>query len=275
MVSVGRALWRLARVFSRGLGGLLTCALLFPFITPAQRMRHVGAWSKRMLAALGIALEVQGAARAGPVLFTANHISWLDILAINAVHPARFVSKADVRHWPVLGWMVACGGTLFIERERKRDALRVVHQVAEALKAGETLAVFPEGTTSDGRGLLPFHANLLQAAISTETPVQAIALRYADATAPVSLAAAYIGDTTLAQSVRAVLCADGLRVRVEFLPAQGTRHLDRRALAERLQHDIADALGIDLNALAPPTGHPADPATGHPSGEPAGGVASA
>ncbi len=275
MVSVGRALWRLARVFSRGLGGLLTCALLFPFITPAQRMRHVGAWSKRMLAALGIALEVQGAARAGPVLFTANHISWLDILAINAVHPARFVSKADVRHWPVLGWMVACGGTLFIERERKRDALRVVHQVAEALKAGETLAVFPEGTTSDGRGLLPFHANLLQAAISTETPVQAIALRYADATAPVSLAAAYIGDTTLAQSLRAVLCADRLRVRVEFLPAQGTRHLDRRALAERLQHDIADALGIDLNALAPPTGHPADPATGHPSGEPAGGVASA
>jgi 1-acyl-sn-glycerol-3-phosphate acyltransferase len=255
MFSAGRALWRLARVFWQGLRGLLTCALLFPFITPAQRMRQVGAWSSRTLAALGIALEVRGAARAGPVLFTANHISWLDILAINAVHPARFVSKADVRHWPVLGWMVACGGTLFIERERKRDALRVVHQVAEALKAGETLAVFPEGTTSDGRGLLPFHANLLQAAISTETPVQAIALRYADATAPVSLAATYIGDTTLAQSLRAVLFADRLRVRVELLPAQGTRHLDRRALAERLHNDIADALGIERNALAGAPGH--------------------
>ena len=255
MFSAGRALGRLARVVWQGVRGLLTCALLFPFITPVQRMRHVGAWSARMLAALGIALEVQGAARQAPVLFTANHISWLDILAINAVHPARFVSKADVRHWPVLGWMVACGGTLFIERERKRDALRVVHQVAEALKAGETLAVFPEGTTSDGRGLLPFHANLLQAAISTETPVQAIALRYADATAPVSLAAAYIGDTTLAQSLRAVLFADRLRVRVELLPAQGTRHLDRRALAERLHNDIAGALGIDLNALAGATGH--------------------
>ena len=278
MFSAGRAFWRLARVCWQGLRGLLTCALLFPFITPAQRMRQVGAWSSRTLAALGIALEVRGAARAGPVLFTANHISWLDILAINAVHPARFVSKADVRHWPVLGWMVACGGTLFIERERKRDALRVVHQVAEALKAGETLAVFPEGTTSDGRGLLPFHANLLQAAISTETPVQAIALRYADATAPVSLAAAYIGDTTLAQSLRAVLFADRLRVRVELLPAQGTRHLDRRALAERLHNDIADALGIERNALAGATGHApglaADERPAPPAAQPgAGGTA--
>ena len=278
MFSAGRALWRLARVSWQGVRGLLTCALLFPFITPAQRMRQVGAWSSRTLAALGIALEVRGAARAGPVLFTANHISWLDILAINAVHPARFVSKADVRHWPVLGWMVACGGTLFIERERKRDALRVVHQVAEALKAGETLAVFPEGTTSDGRGLLPFHANLLQAAISTETPVQAIALRYADATALVSLAAAYIGDTTLAQSLRAVLFADRLRVRVELLPAQGTRHLDRRALAERLHNDIADALGIERNALAGATGHApglaADERPAPPAAQPgAGGTA--
>jgi 1-acyl-sn-glycerol-3-phosphate acyltransferase len=264
MFSAGRALWRLARAFWQGLRGLATCTLLFPFITPAQRMRQVGAWSARMLGALGIALEVKGAAHAGPVLFTANHISWLDILAINAVHPARFVSKADVRHWPVLGWMVACGGTLFIERERKRDALRVVHQVAEALKAGETLAVFPEGTTSDGRGLLPFHANLLQAAISTETPVQAIALRYADAAAPVSLAAAYIGDTTLAQSLRAVLFADRLRVRVELLPAQGTRHLDRRALAERLRDDIADALGMDLTASAGSAAHAPGLAAGQP-----------
>ena len=243
-----RAVWRLMRVTLQGLGGLLTCALVFPFIQPPHRMRHVGAWSARTLRALGLALDVQGAPRAGPVLFTANHISWLDILAINAVHPARFVSKADVRHWPLLGWMVACGGTLFIERERKRDALRVVHQVAEALKAGETLAVFPEGTTSDGQRVLPFHANLLQAAISTETPVQAIALRYADAAAPVSLAAAYIGDTTLAQSMWAVVMAEGLRVSVTMLPAQGTRHLDRRALAERLQLEIGAALGLGLPA---------------------------
>jgi len=208
-------------------------------------MRHVAEWSARTLNALGIALRAQGTPRVGPLLFAANHISWLDILAIDAVHPARFVSKADVRRWPVLGWMVACGGTLFIERERKRDAMRVVHQVARALSAGETLAVFPEGTTSDGQGVLPFHANLLQAAISTETPVQPLALRYSDANRPVSPVAAYIGDTTLAQSLWAVAMADELCVHVTVLPAQGTRHLDRRALAERLRAEIGAALSLE------------------------------
>ncbi len=239
-----RAVWRLFRTALEGLRGLAICALVFPFLNPAQRMRHVGVWASRTLAALGITLEVNGQMRTGPVLIAANHISWLDILAIDAVQPVRFVSKADVRHWPVMGWMVTCGGTLFIERERKRDAMRVVHQVAQALIDGDTVAVFPEGTTSDGKGLLPFHANLLQAAISTETPVQAVALRYTDAHEPVSQAVAYIGETTLAQSVWMVACADRLCVSVVVLDVQGTRHLERRALARKLRLEIAQALGV-------------------------------
>ena len=237
-----RALWRLARVLVHALYGMAICAVAFPFVQPARRMRIVGRWSAQLLTVLGIALQRSGTPRSGPVLFVANHVSWLDILAINAVHPARFVSKADVRHWPVMGWMVACGGTLFIERERKRDALRVVHQVAAALKAGETVAVFPEGTTSDGHALLPFHANLLQAAIATEVAVQPIALRYSDRRHAVSGAVAYVGDTNLAQSVWWVVCADGLQVQVQMLLPEGTRHLDRRALAERLQAQIGSAL---------------------------------
>ena len=197
---------------------------------------------------MGVALDAQGKPRAGPVLLSANHVSWLDILAIDAVEPVRFVSKADVRHWPVLGWMIGCGGTLFIERERKRDAMRVVHQVAQALRAGETLAVFPEGTTSDGTGLLPFHANLLQAAISTETPGQAVALRYRDTFQPVSQAAPYIGETTLAQSLWMVALAQGLCVSVVMLDAQSSRHLDRRALAQRLRVQIAEVLGVELSS---------------------------
>lgn len=241
-----KACWRLARGVLEALRALCTCVFVFPFLNPAQRMKQVGIWASRSLAALGIELEAQGKPRGGPVLLTANHVSWLDILAIDAVQPVRFVSKADVRHWPVLGWMVACGGTLFIERERKRDAMRVVHQVAQTLQAGETVAVFPEGTTSDGTSLLPFHANLLQAAIATETPVQAVALRYRDAHQPVSLAAAYIGETTLAQSLWMVAMADGLRVSVVMLDSQGTRHLDRRALAQKLRLEIADSLGVAL-----------------------------
>ncbi len=241
-----KACWRLARGVLEALRALLICVFVFPRLSPAQRMQEVGVWASRSLAALGIALDAQGTPRPGPVLLTANHVSWLDILAIDAVQPVRFVSKADVRHWPVLGWMVACGGTLFIERERKRDAMRVVHQVAQALQAGETVAVFPEGTTSDGAGLLPFHANLLQAAIATQTPVQAVAIRYCDAQAPVSAAAAYIGETTLAQSLWRVAMAQELRVSVVVLDSQGTRHLDRRALAQKLRLEIAEALRIEL-----------------------------
>ena len=222
--------------------GAAICALVFPFLAPARRMQIVGRWSAQLLTVLGIRLQSNGVGRTGPVLFVANHVSWLDILAINAVHPARFVSKADVRHWPVMGWMVACGGTLFIERERKRDALRVVHQVAQALKAGETVAVFPEGTTSDGHVLLPFHANLLQAAIATEVPVQPVALRYSDKRNAISPAAAYVGDTSLAQSAWWIVCAEGLQVSVQMLLPEGTRHLERRALAERLQAQIGSAL---------------------------------
>jgi len=242
MYRQARAWWRLARVVLEGLRGFLICAFVFPFLKPAQRMRQVGLWASRTLAALGVGIDAQGKPREGPVLLTANHVSWLDILAIDAVQPVRFVSKADVRRWPVLGWMIGCGGTLFIERERKRDAMRVVHQVAQALRSGETVAVFPEGTTSDGTSLLPFHANLLQAAISTETPVQAVALRYRDAFQPFSQAVAYLGETTLAQSLWMVAMAQGLRVSVVMLDAQGTRHLDRRALAQRLRVQIAEVL---------------------------------
>ena len=237
-----RALWRLAAALAQALGGALICALWFPFLAPAQRMDHVGRWSARMLRALGIRLEAHGSVHPAPLLLVANHISWLDILVVNAVHPARFVSKADVKHWPFLGYLVKSGGTLFIERERKRDALRVVHQIAEALKAGDIVAVFPEGTTSDGHDVLPFHANLLQAAIATETPVQPIVLRYRDASSAVSQAPAYVGDTSLAASLWATVMADALVAEMIVENAHGTRHADRRALAELLRDTIVGRL---------------------------------
>lgn len=237
-----RGLWRLARVLGWVLRGLAIVLCRFPGLDAAGRRAEVQRWSARVLQSLGISLRVEGRLRPGAKLLVANHISWLDIVAINAVHPSRFVSKAQVRHWPLLNRLVDAADTLYLERERRRDALRVVHQVAEALEAGDTVAVFPEGTTSDGTTLLPFHANLLQAAIATQTPVQPVALRYADRDHPVSAAAAYVGDTTLLASVWRVACANGLEVRVAVLPARGTRHMDRRALAHLVRADIAGAL---------------------------------
>ena len=234
-----RAAYRLLRCGLHIGRGIAICALVFPFIDATQRMAHVGRWNTRLLHLLGIRVRASGISNDGATLFVANHVSWLDIPVIISVRPMRFVSKSDVRGWPVIGWLVACGGTLFIERTRRSDARRVVHLVAEALLAGDPIAMFPEGTTSDGHGVLPFHANLLQAAVATAVPVQAIALRFADAREPVSAAAAYIGDTTLMQSLWAVASASDLTAHVVVLPALPPQGFERRALAERLRADIS------------------------------------
>jgi 1-acyl-sn-glycerol-3-phosphate acyltransferase len=239
------AWWRVIRAVLHLLRGTLICAFFFPLIDEQARLRRVKRWCGQLLRILGIGLDANGATRGGATLVIANHVSWLDILAINAVHPCRFVSKSDVRHWPLIGWLVASGGTLFIERERKRDALRVVHQVADALRQGQTIAVFPEGTTSEGHGLLPFHANLLQAAISTGAPVQPVALRFSDAREAVSQAAAYVGDTHLLRSLWMIVTARGMRVRVDWLPPLVMMGDDRRVVSELLRQRILAALGAE------------------------------
>jgi 1-acyl-sn-glycerol-3-phosphate acyltransferase len=245
-VKVARAVWRLVRVVLHGLHGLAIVMLVFPRLGAEARQRRIAWWSRRVFERFGARLDVVGSFRPGAKLLVANHVSWLDIMAVHAVCPqARFVSKADVKSWPLIGRLVAAADTLYIVRERTRDALRVVHEMATALKQGDTVAVFPEGTTSLGHDLLPFHANLLQAAIATETPVQPVALRFSDARHEVSPAADYTGDVSLARSLWMLACAEGLVVRVQALPARSVAHADRRALAVLLRQDIRQALGIE------------------------------
>ncbi len=241
--AVPRLLWRVLRVVLHVLHGMAVMALRFPALDAAGRQARIRWWSAGLLRAVGVGLQVRGIPRPGATLLVANHVSWLDIAALHAAVPqARFVSKADVRHWPLLGWLVAGAGTLFIERERKRDALRVVHAMADALRAGETVAVFPEGTTGAGPTLLPFHANLLQAAIATGTPIQPAVLRFADAHQRFSPAVEFVGETTLLQSLWRVASARGLVAHVDLLPPQASTHADRRALAEHLRVCMAEAL---------------------------------
>jgi 1-acyl-sn-glycerol-3-phosphate acyltransferase len=234
-----RAAWRLLRMLLHLLHGMAVMGLRFPSLDAAGRQERIRWWSAKLLRMAGLQLLPSGMPRPGATLLLANHVSWLDIAAIHAVAPqARFVSKADVLAWPLLGWLIKGAGTLFIERERKRDALRVLHQVAEALQAGDTVAVFPEGTTGAGPTLLPFHANLLQAAIAAGAPVQGMALRYSDPAHHFSPAVQFLGDMTLLHSVWRVLSAQGLCVHVDLLLPQGARHADRRALAALMREQI-------------------------------------
>lgn len=226
---------RLLRVLLHVLHGMAIMVLRFGSLDAAGRQARVQWWSAALLRHLGVRLTVHGQARPGAGLLVANHVSWLDITAIHSACPrARFVSKADVLKWPLLGWMIRGGGTLFIERERKRDAMRVVHEMAAAMRAGDLVAVFPEGTTGEGPQLLPFHANLLQAAIAVEAPAQPVALRFSEPGQRFATSAQYVGDTTLLQSLWRIACAQELAVEVRFLLSEGTAHLERRALAERL-----------------------------------------
>ena len=237
------ALWRILCVAGMVARGLWLAGVVMPRRDVAGRQAIVQGWSVRMLRCLGVEVRVTGRAHPGAVLMVANHVSWLDIPALHASAPqARFVSKAAIAHWPLLGKLARAGGTLFIERERKRDALRVVHEVAEALRQADAVAVFPEGTTGAGYGVLPFHANLLQAAITTATVVQPVAIRYSEPGHPVSIAAQYTGSTTLVESLMKVCRARGLVVDVRFLPAEPVGESDRRVLAEQLRERIAAEL---------------------------------
>jgi 1-acyl-sn-glycerol-3-phosphate acyltransferase len=180
-------------------------------------------------------------------LVLANHISWLDIMVINAALPCRFVSKSDVRQWPLIGGLVEGSGALFIERDRRRDAMRVVHLMAERLRAGDRLAVFPEGTTGDGSSLLPFHANLLQAAVATEMPVQLLGLQYTDARSGLRHdAPTYIGDTSLLESLWRTACATGLQAELHVGLADTAQGRDRRTWAEALRRELAQRLDLPL-----------------------------
>jgi 1-acyl-sn-glycerol-3-phosphate acyltransferase len=241
-----RASWRLGRALLHAIAGWLTITLLFPHWPQQRRDATVQAWAQRMLRILGIPLQVSGAPPAqGPMLLVANHISWLDILVIHAARHCRFVAKSDLKHWPLLGTLATGGGTLYIEREKRRDAMRVVHHMAESLQRGEIVAVFPEGTTGDGEALLPFHANLVQAAISAHAPVQPVALRFVDqCTGRNSPGPLYLGDDTLLTSLWRTLAGPPFVAQVRFGQPQRDQGRDRRQWAHDL-HAAVDALRID------------------------------
>lgn len=240
-----RAIWRLLWALCHIAAGLWTIWRLFPQLDQPAKEARVHRWAQAMLRGVGITLVVQGQPVAsGPALLVANHLSWLDIVVMHASRYCRFVSKSDIKHWPLIGTLAGGAGTLYIERSSKRDAHRVVHQMAERLRLGEVLAVFPEGTTADGIHLKPFHANLLQAAISADVPVQPVALRFVDAdTGQTCFAPRYIDDDSIFVSIWETLCVKELRAEVVFGEAQHCNGRDRRNWAADLQKEVEDLRG--------------------------------
>lgn len=263
-VSTARAAWRVVATVLHILHGVGVVSLTWHRLDLVGRQARIAWWSRGVIERLGMGLSVQGQAQAEPALVVANHVSWLDIMVVHAVMPqARFVAKSDVRSWPVLGWLMASVGTLFIERGRPRDAVRVRQLMTQALQAGETVAVFPEGTTGTGPQVLPFHANLLQAAVASAVPVQPVALRFSAPGQPYSATVSWIGDETLAASIWAIAKSQGLCAHAQVLQRVDPAGLDRRVLAGRLHQILAAAVRHDATAALR---HDATPACGSTAG---------
>ncbi len=241
--------FRLARVFFHLFAGLATCAVLFPFLGTAQRDWFTRRWSRQLLGICGVTVHKgAGVAALAHAMVVANHVSWLDIFVINAVHPSRFVAKAEIRSWPVLGWLASMAGTVFIARGNRRDLRHIFKGLVSKLEQGERIALFPEGTTAAQGGLLEFHANLFEAAVDAKALVQPYALRYLDADGALHGRIEFTGDMTFAQSMVAILSGPAVRAQVTCLSPIAAAGAHRRELAQAAHAAIGAALGACAKA---------------------------
>ena len=245
-------LYRVARSGVHLLEGVATTTFVFPLITQAARRAAIRRWSRRLLRMLNVDARLHGKPLLdGNVLVVANHVSWLDIFVLNAVGPVRFVAKAELARWPVAGRLIRGVGTLFVERERRRDARRVNGHAADALARGDIVAVFPEGTTTDGTLLLPFKSSLLQPIVDAQGRVQPMAIRYRAPTGEHSGAPAYVGEDSFLTSFWRVTGARSLVVELHAPPALAARESHRRDLARSAEAAIRAVLEGAPAATAP------------------------
>ena len=242
-----RLLWHVFR-------GVTTTAIVLPWSGRDLRNRLIQNWAAGLMRLLQVTVQVEGSlpeARHLPVMLTANHVSWVDIFAIQTVHPVRFVSKSEVRRWPVFGWLAARTGTLFLVRASRRQTAAIGQEMEAALESGDSLGLFPESTTSDGTSVLPFRTSLLQAAINREAAILPVALCYRLDSGQHNPHIPFVGDMSFAGSLVRVLAAPPSRVEIRIgvpvLPAG--RH--RRELALHLEQ-------VTQSLLLPPPAAPHD-----------------
>ncbi len=219
--------------------------LKFPRLQPEQKLKEIQRWANNVLRILQVEVLIEGARPAPRAsLVVANHVSWLDILVLQSQLPGVFVAKAEVRRWPVIGTMAQRCSTIFVERRSRSSARDMVEGALKAFDQGYAVIAFPEGTSTDGKGLNAFHTNVFEGAISAQTAVLPVAIRYMDKqTGLPCQAAPFTGQMSLAFSLRKVMAKSTIQVRMHMgdaIPAKGqTRksasiqaHLQIRTLLE-------------------------------------------
>lgn len=252
-VRAPQSLWEWLRVIAKGLGVVLwtgvvvaewTIGSLFISREPARRnawrSRTTRRWARGLLRVMGARIDITGTRPAPPFCLVSNHVSYLDVLVYYSLLPARFVAKAEVKDWPAVGWLARTYGTLFIDRARPRDLVRVLAQMREAAQEGDAVVFFPEGTTSRGADLLPFRAPLLEIAARLRVPVAYAAIAYhSEPSAPPAVQTlAWWGAMPFTAHFLGVLALKRFTVRVRFGDEMLTA-TDRKALAAQAQTRVA------------------------------------
>lgn len=227
-------------------GGVLVTFAVFPFCNESARLRLKSSWAVALLDAMGVEVEADLTHAVPGALLVSNHISWIDIYVINAAMPSAFVSKEEVRHWPLIGWLAAKNDTVFLRRGSRGHAKIINQQVAELLDRGRHVAVFPEGTTTDGCSLLHFHAALIQPALAAGRPVLPVAISYWELDGQRSLAPRYDGDISLGQCTRAIIGRKRLIARLVTTPLRGLNGEDRKQVAVEARDAIGLAAGLNM-----------------------------
>ena len=220
-------------------------AVIYPHLNQTRQRRAMKNWSRQLLAILNIGIQIEGQQPTrgeGGCLIVANHVSWLDIFVLNAIQPARFIAKSEVRGWPIIGWLCRRSGTIFIERAMRQDASLINQRVSLLLGQGACIGLFPEGTTTDGKQVGYFHSALIQPAIDAGIRLCPIALRYQDKNGELEIAAAFVGDMTLAQSIWQILRCPHHNALLVFTPVLMADNANRRVLARSAQEAIAQVL---------------------------------
>lgn len=197
-------------------------------------------WHRRLAAIVGLRLDWNGIAPRGAALVAANHVSWLDAIAIGCVCPVRFIAKSDVRGWPLIGTLLSLCGTMFVRRSGGGLAYSL-ETVTGLLTEGQRVVVFPEGTTSVGDSVGPFRNAFFQAAVQTAAPVQPVALRYRNDRG-IDRAAAFVGDAGFVGHLLAVIARRETRVTLHFCEPLTSRHAARRDLAALARQRIVEQL---------------------------------
>lgn len=240
--AVFRGIWLAAHLLA-GMALVLLMALDFTRrLRPEPLTRW---WNAGLLRVLGVRVVVRGRPIAGAQLLVCNHVSWVDISVIAAHNLSRFVSKAEVQDWPVAGWLASAAGSFYIRRGAG-GTKQLIQAMAAHLRQGGAVTLFPEGTTSDGDGLLRFQPRLFAAAIEADCPVQPAALRYSRAANGENIAA-YIGDQSLVDNLRRLLLERELTVELSYCePVRPQPGQDRAGLAQAAQAAICAVVAPHL-----------------------------